>query len=136
MGLFRPAGGAKLAAGAPHRTGQTSSCRLAIVGQQIITKGKQTMNEYDWDSELKIHRNGDNVVWMWSYEIARNRKLHAAEQWRWAKAARPARVRMTSGKLLGLATAAASRSAAAAGQVVGAVHAWVAGSSEPREECC
>jgi len=79
------------------------------------------MNEYDWSSELKIHRN---------------RKLRAAEQWRWSKAARPARVRMTSDKLLDLASAAASRTVAAAGQVVGAVRSWVAGSSDPQEECC
>ena len=62
--------------------------------------------------------------------------LQAAEEWRLAKAARPVRVRMTSDKLLDLASAAASRTVAAAGQVVGAVRSWVAGSSDPQEECC
>ena len=79
------------------------------------------MNEYDWDSELKIHRN---------------RKLRAAEQWRWSKAAGASRVQVTGGKLLGQAAATASRTAAAAGQAMGAVRAWVAGSAKPEEECC
>lgn len=79
------------------------------------------MNEYDWDSELKIHRN---------------RKLHAAEQWRWSKAAGPARARLTSSKLLVLATTTASRTAAAGRQAMDAVRAWVAVSSDPQEECC
>ncbi len=62
--------------------------------------------------------------------------FQAAEEWRLAKAARPVRVRMTSGKLLSLVRAAASHTVATAGQGVGAVHAWIAGSSEPQEECC
>ncbi len=79
------------------------------------------MREFDWDSELKTHRN---------------RKLQAAEQWRWTKAARPDSVRTTGGRLLALAAAAASGAAATARQAVGTVQAWETGSSEPQEECC
>ena len=71
------------------------------------------MNEYDWDSELNIHRN---------------RKLQAAEQWRWAKAARPASVWAGSGRLLELAAVTASRASVAPLQVVQAAsppsHHW------------
>jgi hypothetical protein len=75
------------------------------------------MNEFDWDSELKIHRH---------------RKLHAAEQWRWARAARPARGWTINGKLLGLAEHAAAEARRAANAVQG----WVSGPSGPQEESC
>jgi len=78
-------------------------------------------NVNELDNELEMHRS---------------RKLHDAEQWRLSKAARPARVPMTSGRLLGLVRATASRSLAAAGNLVGTVQAWVARASKPQEECC
>ncbi len=83
-------------------------------------------NVNELDNELKMYLVPQNL----------SRDLQNAEEWRRHKAARPARDRMASDKLLHLVMAAANRSAAAARKTVGAVRAWVAGSADPQQECC